>query len=119
MIRAESDLERAALGYLAGNCSHCHNPNSEAFGDDELDLRHHVAREALVDVEPDRLVLRDATLRVKSGEPDSSVLFRLFERSFSGDSHRDREIMMPPIGNAIVDPEGLEILRAWISSLDS
>ncbi|MCB9831456.1 MAG: hypothetical protein H6807_03205 [Planctomycetes bacterium] len=113
-IRADNDLERHAIGYIAGNCAHCHNPSSSAFVGDELDLRPHMVK-AAIGREAHRLQRPGMTSIIDPGHADSSVMLRLFERSFLV---RDGlEVKMPPIGNQIVDPKGRELIRDWIGSL--
>lgn len=112
-IQGDTPEEVAALGYLASNCAHCHNPSSSSYQGDELDLRHHLAKEELVAKESVRLKRNDITTLVVPGNTDHSVLMRLFDQSL-GDRERVR---MPPIGNLTIDPRGRRILTAWIDQL--
>jgi hypothetical protein len=109
-----SDSEREALGYLAGNCAHCHRPGSSSFVPAELDLRPDRIH-AAIGREAYRLQGDDARRVIVPGDPQASTLFRLFERSLS-DGH-DAVKRMPPIGNQAVDPKGREALRRWIAEL--
>lgn len=110
-----SENERAALGYLAGNCAHCHNPGSSSFVPAELDLRPDRVLSA-VGREAYRLQGEGAKHVLAARDPHGSTLYRLFERSLSGTN--DVTKRMPPIGNQVVDPRGREILRRWIAELD-
>ena len=50
------------------------------------------------------------TLRVAAGQPDqSAVVARM--------SARGNDDQMPPLATEIVDPDGLSLIRAWISGL--
>jgi hypothetical protein len=120
-IAARSPVERAALGYLHGNCGHCH-------GGDELDASVPVAlrlaqdasgRIALPSVmrsllaSPGRYrpahAAQDQPV-VQPGAPGSSVLLQRVQS-------RDPRTQMPPLGTAIADAEGLALIRSWIESL--
>lgn len=114
-IDGSGDTERAALGYLAGNCAHCHNGRTAELVAGGLDLRHHRARETLVGVRAERLRAGDALRRVEPGVPERSVLWKLFTHTWTPGSGTGAR--MPPIGNSLVDPAGSELLRAWIASL--
>ena len=116
-IDAENDYERRTLGYIGGNCAHCHNPLAPAYQGDELDLRPHRIKEETIGVAPERLYHPDAVILVDPGQPDASVLFRLFVHTFSSPSDSDRRKVMPPVGVNIVDSEGTALLRGWIQSL--
>lgn len=114
---ADNELERAALGYMGGNCAHCHNPNASAYSGDELDLRPFMAKEETIHVGANRLIHPLASELVVPGRPDASVLARLVTNTFKLARDSDREIRMPPIGNAIVDTNAVSLIRDWILSL--
>jgi hypothetical protein len=116
-IAARSPVERAALGYLHGNCGHCHDP---AGALDALDLvlaqradpyADSVARvrQSLLDREsrfrphglpnPRRVAL-DAT-------SPSTLVLRLESTSPLA--------RMPPLGVQLVDDEGVALVRRWIN----
>jgi hypothetical protein len=105
-IAGRSELEIRVLGYLHGNCAHCHNgvpgPNT-AF-----DLRHPVAVENLVG----RMTEGSggtAGIRVAPRDPASSVVYAALAREIDD--------AMPPIGVQRTDTDALEDLRGWILSL--
>jgi hypothetical protein len=118
-IAAASPLERAALGYLHGNCANCHNA-SDAGVPVGLDLQQRVAPAAddavphaggLVAASRSRVPgVPAATRWVEPGAPDRSVL-ALRMRS------RDPYRRMPPVGTQHADPLGVEQIEAWIASL--
>ena len=117
-IEARSPIERAALGYLHGNCGGCHRDTGALAG---LGMRlAHDSSEAL---EPalastvgvaSGFALPDAptlpALRVAPGRPDSSVLLARIRS-------RDPYSQMPPIGTHVVDDEAVRLVAAWIESL--
>lgn len=120
-IAARTPLERAALGYLHGNCGHCH-AGSELDASVPVELRlaqDASGRDALPSVlrslldSPGRYRSADsasAQAPVRPGAPDSSVLLQRMQS-------RDPRSQMPPLGTAIADAEGLALIRRWIESL--
>lgn len=115
-VRGRTPRERAALGYLFGNCSGCHNAQGPlaSLG---LDFDQRVAGverprafESAIGV-PSRFQIPglSATKRIEPGRPEASaVLFRM--------SSRFPATQMPPLGTRQVDREALALLRVWISS---
>lgn len=118
-IAATSPRERAALGYLHGNCAHCHNA-SEAGVPVGLDLQHRAGQGAKDEVSRTGHLVTDSRFRiadapdakrwVEPGEPARSVL-ALRMRA------RDPNRQMPPLGTQQVDTIGVELIDAWITAL--
>lgn len=121
-IVASSGTARWAMGYLHGNCGHCHNP--EGFARETgMFLRH----EGQVASERDEPVYQTAvnqltrlyvvpgstlgtdSYRIHGGAPDQSAVTLRMGR-------RDRE-QMPPIATEVGDAEALGLLRDWIRRL--
>jgi len=112
---AGSPRERAAAGYLFGNCSGCHNARGPLafvgldFDQPVMDLRASRARES---VERRRSAFtlpgESESLRVVPGRPEASAVW--FRMQATEPASR-----MPPIGTKLVDPEALELVRSWIS----
>ncbi|MCC6623420.1 MAG: hypothetical protein IT385_19325 [Deltaproteobacteria bacterium] len=110
---------REALGYLHGNCAHCHSPTGVARPDTDLDLSWSVADLDLADTGAWRTAVGIATrswirpeapLRIAPGEPDrSAVVVRMRARGTTD--------QMPPLATEHVDEAGLVILTTWIASL--
>jgi hypothetical protein len=112
--------ERAALGYLHANCSHCHNqsaaaksaekcvnPNQELGFD--LDFTLHTDRLTSVsDTATYRTALGEV---IERGSPDTSKLVQVMA------SRRGGLAQMPPLGSERVDQLGLRALRSWIGAL--
>jgi hypothetical protein len=120
-IAARTATERAALGYLHGNCGHCHAspeqsgaavPVAVVLAQSALDSNASAAstRRSLVDAAsrfrphagadaPSRLVV--------PGRSDASVL-SLRMRS------RDPRVQMPPLGTAQADAQAVALIERWI-----
>jgi hypothetical protein len=96
-IDASSPIERAALGYLHGNCGHCHN-DTETRVPVDLTLAETVAGGSAH-------VLR-SLLNVRS-----QFLARV--------SSRDPQRQMPPLGTRLIDVEALALIERWISEQSS
>lgn len=135
-IAAPNPTARAALGYLHGNCGHCHNSAGPLA---PLDLV--LAQEAVTATatstktqhssmgtgtgtgdaigtgeaisEASRFRSRTApgvTQRIVPGRPDQSVLAVRMQS-------RDPLVQMPPLGTQITDPEGMALVARWINQL--
>jgi hypothetical protein len=116
-IAARTPTERAALGYLHGNCGHCHNDAGPLAG---LDLALAQRAGAATDSAADTLRSlvghssrfraggRDAaTQRIVPGSKDASVLAM---RMQSGNPLA----RMPPLGVQVIDGEGIALVERWI-----
>jgi hypothetical protein len=114
-----SPTQRAAIGYLHGNCGHCHNERG-SLKNVELFLRHrsrgaiepavastigHPVKNAAPGQSP------DAVLRIDPGHPDRSALAQRVASRYSA-------LQMPPLGTQLVDKEAVELLRRWIAEVD-
>jgi hypothetical protein len=128
-IAAATPTERAALGYLHGNCAHCHNrqgePDQSAATDNgagvPVDLS--LAQDVAAGSAGAKQVLRaaigtpsrfrppgaqtDISL-IEPGRPDESVL-ALRMRS------RNPNVQMPPLGTQIPDTKSLALIERWIA----
>lgn len=110
-------VARAAMGYLHGNCGHCHN-GSGGLANLGLSFWQPVTR-ATKDTAPavqttlgmrTRRLGAEDWLRIVPGDPDRSlVLHRV--------ASRDPTWQMPPLGTALPDEHALSLLRAWIAQL--
>jgi hypothetical protein len=121
-IEATSPIERAALGYLHGNCGHCHNDNATRVPV-ELTLAQSVTGGA-AGVERVLRSMIDAGARfrphgasealrlITPGRPDMSVLIARVRS-------RNPQTQMPPIGTRLIDAEALALLERWITEKPS
>ncbi len=114
-IAATTATERAALGYMHGNCGHCHNDRG-SLQNVGLLLRHKTqtpAEPALASTieqpvrKPAPGQSPDAVLRVEPGHPDRSGLMQRV-------SSRSPALQMPPLGTELIDDEAVRLLYRWI-----
>lgn len=114
-IAAASPRERAALGYLHGNCSSCHNAKSplQRLGmrldypfTAELGAGEAPALATTLDV-ASQFVRDEAKTRIAPGAPERSVLWRRV-------SAEDAVTQMPPFGRHLADAEAAALIAAWI-----
>lgn len=110
-IAARTPAERAALGYLHGNCSNCHNGDGPLH---RLGLRfdHPLAATAPPALASTVGVAGSftrgaATQRVVPGAPACSTLFLRV-------SAMDPLTQMPPFGRHLVDRNAVALLEQWI-----
>ena len=117
-IDATTPVERAALGYLHGNCGGCHDLRGE-LASVGLDLTARVlprpatgAVATAVDV-PSRYQppgVEGSLLRIAPGVPGRSALLHRL-------SSRSPVDQMPPIGTHLVDEDGVRLITDWIAGL--
>ena len=109
-VQGEDARTRRVLGYLHGNCAHCHNNSANTMS--ALSLDHATALGQLINV-PTEGSGQAAGVRIVPGSPEQSVLFQAFSNE-----GRDSELQkMPPIGVQLRDAESIELLRKWITEL--
>jgi hypothetical protein len=116
-IIAASATERAALGYMHGNCGHCHNEQGP-LKNVGLFLRHvvgarvqpalgstvgHPVKKPAPGQAPD-------ALRIKPQHPDRSALL---QRAAS----RYPALQMPPLGTELVDTQAIALIDRWIAEM--
>jgi hypothetical protein len=115
-IAARSAVERAALGYLHGNCSSCHNGDGPL---QRLGVRfdYPVAADpgiapgiATTLGVPSQFRRRGLELRIAPGAPGSSVLVHRLAAD-------DALAQMPPFGRHLVDRTAVALLTDWIAAL--
>ncbi len=108
---ASGSVEDKARSYLQVNCALCHRPLSNF---DEFDLRYdtQVAASSTCNVPPSKGDLNIAgAMRIVPGLPGKSVMTLRMKTT--------DETRMPQIGSNVVDVVGVELLEAWISSLQA
>jgi len=116
-IAAASPTARAALGYLHGNCGHCHN-DAGPLASLELVLLQEAAAPAGTEKALHSLVGRasryrasraDATAqRIVPGRQDASTLVQRMRS-------RNPFVQMPPLGTQLADAEGIALIESWIA----
>lgn len=118
-IPAADAVERAALGYLHGNCAHCHNTTpsrvplpltlAQRAGDSNAALAE-VLRSTIAAPSRYRPPGSDhAALVVAPGQPGRSVLAMRMQS-------RHVLVQMPPLGTGMPDAQGLVLVHRWILS---
>lgn len=109
----------AAEGYLHANCGHCHNPAGGAWTNSNMILRLDVAEhdpmttklaQSTIGVDVQQWLGHGYTKRIVAGDPMNSAVFARM-------SQRGMNLQMPPIATEFVDPDGVELLRTWITAL--
>ena len=115
-IDAATPTERAALGYLHGNCGHCHNQrgplrNVELFLFHTADAAVEPARASTVgrpvrDPAPGQTP--DAVFRVEPGAPERSALYQRMASRYA-------LLQMPPLGTELVDEKAVQLIKGWIA----
>jgi hypothetical protein len=109
-ITSDDPTERAVLGYMQGNCAHCHNASPQA--ESRLDLTFQVALANIIGRETEGSG-QAVGVRVVPGVPEQSVLFQ----ALSGESEDEDLKPMPPVGVQLRDAEAVELFREWITAL--
>src|SRR5439155_19961846 len=117
-IAADTPNERAALGYLHANRSHCHNTSGA-----QVPVRLTLAQRTA-----DPRASRDEALRsaVEAGSryrppgfgDDAQVIAPAdAQRSVLAVRMQSRhpQVQMPPLGTQVPDPEGLALVYRWIT----
>ena len=120
-IAASSPEERAALGYLHGNCGHCHGRVDETGASAPVGM---LLAQSVSDPASTTEVLRsifDAPSRFRpAGSRASSRIVA------PGASHtsvlavrmrsRDPRVQMPPLGTDVPDQQALALIERWIDT---
>jgi hypothetical protein len=106
-IEARTPTERAALGYLHGNCGGCHNART-SLASLEMELTPAAAVRATTIGRASRFA--PARARIAPHAPEASVVVERMRA-------RDPVTQMPPLGSQLVDREGVELVSAWIAEL--
>jgi len=117
-IEAKSPTERAALGYLHGNCAHCHTLSGE-LASLKFSLQYPLT--APPSARPPGLATTFGQIskfvppswdapgdRLVAGQPDRSVLALRM-------ASRNPVAAMPPLGSRVVDDEAVALIRRWIA----
>jgi hypothetical protein len=112
-IAARSADERAALGYLHGNCGGCHNPDSTPPGLD-LVLAYPAAgagvAPALATTVGRASSFAPGSPRIAAGHPERSLLVARMRA-------RDPITQMPPLGTVLADAGAVALVERWIATL--
>jgi hypothetical protein len=109
-----NETERAALGYLHANCSHCHNtsrPKLEGARcfDPENDLDFSL-RASEAETVADTRTYRTMGEHLERGRPGESRLLELMNQ-------RGGFRSMPPLASELVDRDAVALLSRWIEAM--
>ena len=119
IIVASSPHARAAIGYLHGNCSYCHNESdpvssvgmalnaslSAQTEDEQPVMRTAVGVRSKFQI---RGIPPDHSLRLAPGDlAHSAVIYRM--------KSRDGLSQMPPLGTKIVDRDAVALISTWLN----
>jgi hypothetical protein len=102
---------REVMGYMVGNCVHCHNDSPRT--------------RSVLDLHPDRFLEQTihrptegsgtaVGVRVLPGHPEESLLLQ----SMTWSEARMGIRPMPPVGVQRLDEEGIGLIERWIAGLD-
>jgi len=110
-VNARTATERAALGYLHGNCGNCHNASGplQRLG---LRLDHPLLAATPPAIEttfgvPSAFQHRSARARIDAGSSATSLLWLRVAAD-------DAITQMPPFGRHLVDEKARDLLARWI-----
>jgi hypothetical protein len=119
-IVARSATEQSALGYLHGNCGHCHNQHGPlknigmflrqtAGSADQSAIATTVGQpvRTLAPGQPN-----GTEFRIEPGHPERSGLAQRVGSRYPA-------MQMPPLGTELVDEEAVSLLRRWISEVEA
>lgn len=117
-IESEDPLQRAVLGYLHGNCGHCHHHGQKA-----VPVRLELAHALSADHDPKaalKSLLEQARYRPRGwvgeahllvpGDADASLLLQRMRS-------RQPSSQMPPLGSQLADTVALDLIERWITRL--
>ena len=102
------DLDSRARDYLDVNCGTCHVVGGRGMKSGIFLTAAESARDRLGVCRPASNA--NGAFNIVPGQPERSMLLHRM-------TSLDRKIMMPDVAHSIVDDEGVQLIRAWISSM--
>ena len=116
-IDAPTPLARAALGYLHGNCGHCHNEAGALTGL-EMVLAQRADRAAnSAERTLQSLLGHSSRFRPQGAEASQRIAARHGSSVLTLRMKTDNPLArMPPLGVQVVDTEGVQLIERWISN---
>jgi hypothetical protein len=117
-IAADSPTTRAALGYLHGNCGHCHN-DVGALASLDLALQQRAAAPAASAARTLASLLGHASrFRAHDGKATQRLVAGSGEASVLAVRMKTENPMarMPPLGVRVADREAIALIERWIST---
>ncbi|HET9024987.1 MAG TPA: hypothetical protein VFN64_10465 [Burkholderiaceae bacterium] len=116
-IAAPTPTARAALGYLHGNCGHCHNAAGALTGLElvlaqQADRAAHSAERTL-----ESLLGHSSRFRPHGGESTQRIAADHGSSVLTLRMKTDNPLArMPPLGVQVVDTEGVALIERWIAN---
>ncbi|KUO53781.1 MAG: hypothetical protein APF82_03250 [Sphingomonadales bacterium BRH_c42] len=111
--RGETDVAASARAYLDANCAHCHRPGATA-SNSGLDLRWEQDDPHSYGVFKRPVAAGRGAggleFSIVPGDPEHSILLYRMNSAEPG-------VAMPELGKAIVDKDGVAIVRQWIGEM--
>ena len=111
---------QAALGYLHANCGNCHNDSRDRIPQLSLNLWLDVGLTEVEETAAWRTAVDQPTrffndqhvigLAVPGNPAESALVYRMGQRGNTA--------QMPPVATEMVDPEGIDVVSAWIEGLE-
>ncbi len=109
-VSFDDALTERVVGYLQGNCVHCHNGQDTDLNG--FDMRPDVALANLID-QPTSASASAAGIRIVPGSPEDSIAFQ----AFSGETDNPEVEFMPNVGVQLRDGDAVQTMREWIVQL--
>lgn len=109
-VEADDEATQQFVGYLQGNCVHCHNGGGGVSS--SFDMQPGVALANLVGKNTESSASA-AGIRIDPGSPETSILFL----AFSGETDNSEVKPMPPLGVQLRDQAAVEMMRSWVRGL--
>ena len=108
-----AQTQALARAYLDVNCAHCHQPGGSA-SNSGLDLRWEQDDPHAIGIRKPPVAAGRGSgghkVSILPGDPDTSILLYRMQSTEPG-------VAMPELGKETVDPEGVEVIRAWIKEM--
>ena len=100
-------LTQKVKSYLASNCSQCHRPGGEALGRWDARYETPVLESGLIN---GHVVRHEGQTDRRLIVPGNLERSEIFQRISNEGSRR-----MPPVGSHLLDPEGIDLIKRWIT----
>ena len=108
---ASASLTHRVKSYLSANCSQCHRPGGEALGYWDARYETPLLEAGLLN---GILVRDEGAVEQRVIVPGDLDRSEMYQRISKASSKR-----MPPVGSHVLDDAGIELMQAWITSLNS
>jgi uncharacterized repeat protein (TIGR03806 family) len=102
-------LEQRARSYLDSNCAQCHRPGGAPAA---FDARHvtSLSRQGIINGNVVNNLGIEGAKVIVPRDTSRSILYQRMHTL-------DAKVMMPPLGRAMVDQKGVELIGKWIGSM--